>query len=69
LILDDAVRGSTSGFARLEDGVEVAAIARLRDDLETGAWDGRRGHLRRLPELDAGLRLVVARQMASRFSR
>jgi SAM-dependent methyltransferase len=31
---------------------------RLRDDLESGAWERRYGHLRALPSLDVGLRLV-----------
>jgi ubiquinone/menaquinone biosynthesis C-methylase UbiE len=31
---------------------------RLRADLESGAWERRYGHLRALPSLDVGLRLV-----------
>lgn len=31
---------------------------RLRADLASGAWDARHGHLRTLPELDIGLRLL-----------
>ena len=31
---------------------------RLRADLESGAWEQRYGHLRALPSLDVGLRLV-----------
>jgi len=31
---------------------------RLRADLASGRWDERHGHLRTLPELDIGLRLV-----------
>jgi hypothetical protein len=31
---------------------------RLRADLESGAWEQRYGHLRTLPTLDVGLRLV-----------
>jgi ubiquinone/menaquinone biosynthesis C-methylase UbiE len=33
---------------------------RLATDLDSGAWDERYGHLRTEPELDVGLRLVVA---------
>jgi SAM-dependent methyltransferase len=33
---------------------------RLAADLKSGAWEQRYGHLRRQPELDVGLRLVVA---------
>ena len=31
---------------------------RLRADLENGSWERRYGHLRALPSLDVGLRLV-----------
>lgn len=31
---------------------------RLREDLESGRWDEKHGHLRTLPELDIGLRLI-----------
>jgi SAM-dependent methyltransferase len=43
---------SISEAAR-QDGRE-----RLRSDLESGAWEQRYGHLRKLPALDVGLRLV-----------
>ncbi len=33
---------------------------RLAEDLESGAWDERYGHLRERSELDVGLRLIVA---------
>jgi SAM-dependent methyltransferase len=33
---------------------------RLAADLQSGAWEDRYGHLREQPELDVGLRLVVA---------
>ncbi len=59
LVLADEIRASTSGFARMDAGQERAAIARLCDDLESGAWDERHGHLREIDELDVGLRLVV----------
>lgn len=39
--------------AEIERGQE-----RLRADLESGRWDEKHGHLRTLPELDIGLRLV-----------
>lgn len=39
----------------LDEGVE-----RLRDDLETGRWDERHGHLRSMTEADYGYRLVIA---------
>lgn len=55
--LDPDVRRSQSawGFGDAGDGIE-----RLRDDLATGAWDARHGHLRTQPEYSGALRLVVA---------
>jgi len=60
LVLSDEIRASTSGFARMHATQERAAIARLGNDLESGAWDERYGHLRETDELDVGLRLVVS---------
>jgi SAM-dependent methyltransferase len=59
LVLADEIRASTSGFARMDGAQERTAIAKLRDDLESGAWDERHGHLREADQLDVGLRLVV----------
>jgi SAM-dependent methyltransferase len=59
LILEDEIRGSTSGFARMEAGPEREAVSRLGADLSSGAWDERHGRLREMEELDVGLRLVV----------
>ena len=39
---------------------EAAVVARLAHDLQTGVWDARYGHLRTLPQLDVGLRLITA---------
>ena len=35
-------------------------MRRLADDLESGAWHDRYGHLLDLDEFDAGYRIVVA---------
>lgn len=59
-VLDPSARAATSGFARLDDQREAAAVARLAQDLDTGAWDAAHGHLRTLPALDVGLRLIVS---------
>ena len=58
-VLNANARSATSGFARMDDAAEAAAIARLDNDLRSGAWDARYGHLRSLSELDVGLRLLV----------
>jgi SAM-dependent methyltransferase len=60
LILDDDVRSSTSGFARLDDEREQKTVAQLRADLESGRWDELHADLRERPALDVGLRLITA---------
>jgi SAM-dependent methyltransferase len=58
-VLDPAARAATSGFARMDDERETAAVARLGLDLASGGWDKANGHLRALFTLDVGLRLTV----------
>jgi SAM-dependent methyltransferase len=57
--LDASVRGAISTFTKLGD-VEPG-LARLRRDLEDGAWARRHGHLATRSELDLGYRVVIAR--------
>lgn len=57
--LDDEVRASISGFARLE---EVAPrLERLRADLEDGHWQRKNAELLDLEACDLGYRLIVSR--------
>jgi hypothetical protein len=58
--LDPDVRRSSSIWHRLPSAVIETGLDRLRDDLESGEWDRRHGHLRTLDMLDIGLRLVKA---------
>jgi SAM-dependent methyltransferase len=58
--LDPAVRRAMSAWSFLDDAVVDRYVRELSADLESGAWDERWGHFRRLPEFDVGLRLVVA---------
>lgn len=58
-VLDPAARAATSGFVRMDDASEAAAVERLARDLASGTWDHAHGHLRSLPALDVGLRLTV----------
>jgi SAM-dependent methyltransferase len=58
--LDLDVRAGISSFSRVAPDETAGLVERLRRDLETGEWDRRFGHLRSLPELDLGYRLVVA---------
>jgi SAM-dependent methyltransferase len=53
-----AVRAGISAFARIPD--PAPALARLRADLDSGAWAARNADLLARDELDIGYRLVVA---------
>jgi SAM-dependent methyltransferase len=58
--LDPAVRRNMSPFRLLPADQVEDGVARLCRDLESGAWDARHGALRRMPDLDVGLRIVVS---------
>lgn len=58
MFLDPAVLRASSLWHTLPPESIAAGQERLRADLESGRWDERFGHLRTLPELDIGLRLV-----------
>lgn len=58
--LDPRIRRNMSPFRLLPDDEVQAGVTRLRHDLESGAWDARHGELRRRPELDVGLRIVIS---------
>lgn len=60
LHLDPDVRRASSVWHRLPEEEVQRGLARLREDLESGRWEERNGHLRDLQELDVGLRLVLA---------
>jgi hypothetical protein len=59
--LDPKVQRNNSGFARLDPSVVDQAMARLRADLDSGAWDERYRSLAELETFDAGFRLLVSR--------
>jgi SAM-dependent methyltransferase len=58
--LDPAVRRNMSTFRLLPEDHVAEGVARLRRDLESGAWNARNGELRRRSHLDMGLRIVVS---------
>lgn len=58
-VLDASARRGTSGFMRMPPEVVARVVRAVERDLGSGAWDRRYGHLRGLPDYDAGLRLVV----------
>ncbi len=59
--LDPDVRRASSVWHPIPDSEIEHGLAMLRADLESGEWDERNGHLRELPQLDVGLRLIVAK--------
>ncbi len=58
---DKRVRRSISVFHRLPEAEVADAMERLRQDLDSGAWNERNARLLSLSELDVGLRLVTAK--------
>lgn len=58
--LDADVRRSISALALLDDAVLASGLARLADDLASGAWADRNQDLLARDEMDFGYRLVVA---------
>ena len=56
--LDPSVRAATSGLSLVDQHVVEAAMARLADDLRSGAWARRYGHLLEHETLDVGLRIL-----------
>ena len=57
--LDPAVRASASGTALADPILVDAAVARLRADLDSGAWHERHADLLDRDSLDVGLRIVT----------
>jgi SAM-dependent methyltransferase len=58
--LEPAVRPGISNFAEIDPAVLEPALARLRNDVDSGAWRRRYGGLLSRDELDVGYRLVVS---------
>lgn len=63
--LDDRVRQAQSAWGFVHPDVQARGVERLRDDLASGAWDARYGHLRTLPAFDGSLRLIVGPDQGS----
>lgn len=57
--LDDRIRSGSSSFWTMKNA--EAGLAKLRHDLDTGAWEHRYADLLTRDEYDAGYRLVVTR--------
>jgi SAM-dependent methyltransferase len=60
LHLDPEVRRASSVWHLMPPDEIESGLSALEADLDNGRWDERHGQLREMPELDIGLRLVVA---------
>ena len=58
--LDAQVQAGMSTLARLSEQSRAEGSQRLRDDLESGAWHERYGHLLELDQYDVGYRLAIS---------
>lgn len=58
--LDPNIRAASSTFAVLPDDVVEPAMQRLEDDLVSGEWSRRYGHLLQREAMDYGYRLIVS---------
>lgn len=59
--LDPDVRAGMSQMQTMDQALVESRMERLAEDLASGAWDERHGHLRSLDEFDLGYRLLVTR--------
>jgi len=60
MYMNSEIRRNISNFALAEEEIVKQGLKALQADLESGAWDRKYGHLRALPEIDIGHRLLVA---------
>ncbi|GAA1436946.1 methyltransferase domain-containing protein [Microlunatus lacustris] len=58
--LDPVVRAATSGLVLTDSGAVQRGLDRLNQDLASGIWDQRYGHLRQQTERYGAIRLVTA---------
>jgi SAM-dependent methyltransferase len=59
--LQEDVRAAQSGWVLTDPEAVARGVTRLADDLDSGRWDERHGHLRDQPEHLGGVRLIIAR--------
>ncbi|MER8039447.1 class I SAM-dependent methyltransferase [Streptomyces hydrogenans] len=60
MLLDPAARQACSAWSFVDDGAREHFDRALRDDLASGAWDARFGHLRSQPAYEGSLVVVRA---------
>lgn len=60
MFLDPDVRKAQSAWALISKELELACVKRLENELASGEWDAKYGHLRSKPYIDGCLKLVIA---------
>ena len=58
LYLDGNIRSGISSFSKINDHELNSGLLRLGEDLESGRWDKKYGHLRQQSQYDIGYRFV-----------
>ncbi|UCH51944.1 MAG: class I SAM-dependent methyltransferase [Chloroflexota bacterium] len=58
MYFDAQMRQNTSGFALAPPAAVERGLKRLQQDLQSGQWDSKHGHLRRRKYFDAGFRFL-----------
>lgn len=61
MLLDPGARRANSAWSFVPEATAADSVARLREDLASGAWDARHGALRTTPHFEGSLVLVTAR--------
>ena len=59
-LLEAEARSACSGWSFVDPDIVQQFVRRLSDDLDSGVWDERYGHLRVQPTFDGPLRLLIA---------
>ncbi|HEY4200824.1 MAG TPA: class I SAM-dependent methyltransferase [Devosiaceae bacterium] len=61
MLLQDGARKANSAWSFVDAEIARGYVFHLGDDIETGVWDRKHGHLRTQPAFEGSLRLVVGR--------
>ncbi len=61
-LLDPAARLACSAWSFVSEETADGYVEALRRDIDSGAWDRTHGHLRKAPEYEGSLRLIVSRK-------
>ena len=60
-LLDPGARLANSAWSFVDASVGDRLVTELGRDLESGVWDEKYGHLRKMPELEGSLKLIAGR--------